>query len=86
MAAQDWHYGRANNGIGGSGDAGPAAKLDNVESWEKSYFANVNGYLQYEIIEGLNVKTVLGGDIRDHQRILIDYLVMILERELLKPS
>ena len=35
MAAQDWHYGRANNGIGGSGDAGPAAKLDNVESWEK---------------------------------------------------
>ena len=31
MAAQDWHYGRANNGIGGSGDAGPAAKLDNVE-------------------------------------------------------
>ena len=32
MAAQDWHYGRANNGIGGSGDAGPAAKLDNVES------------------------------------------------------
>ena len=67
MAAQDWHYGRANNGIGGSGDAGPAAKLDNVESWEKSYFANLNGYLQYEIIDGLNVKTVLGGDIRDTQ-------------------
>ena len=67
MAAQDWHYGRANNGIGGSGDAGPAAKLDNVESWEKSYFANLNGYLQYEIIEGLNVKSVLGGDIRDSQ-------------------
>ena len=67
MAAQDWHYGRANNGIGGSGDAGPAAKLDNVESWEKQYFANLNGYLQYEIIDGLNVKTVLGGDIRDSQ-------------------
>jgi len=67
MAAQDWHYGRANNGIGGSGDAGPAAKLDNTESWEKSYFANLNGYLQYDIIEGLNVKTVLGGDIRDSQ-------------------
>jgi TonB-linked SusC/RagA family outer membrane protein len=67
MAAQDWHYGRANNGIGGSGDAGPAAKLDNVESWEKSYFANLNGYLQYDIAEGLNVKTVLGGDIRDSQ-------------------
>jgi len=67
MAAQDWHYGRANNGIGGSGDAGPAAKLDNVESWEKTFFANVSGYLQYDIIDGLNVKTVLGGDIRDTQ-------------------
>ncbi|EEG42568.1 TonB-dependent receptor plug [Flavobacteria bacterium MS024-3C] len=67
MAAQDWHYGRANNGIGGSGDAGPAAKLDNVESWEKSYFANVNGYLEYTISDDLNVKTVLGGDIRDSQ-------------------
>ena len=67
MAAQDWHYGRANNGIGGSGDAGPAAKLDNTESWQKSFFANVSGYLQYEIIDGLNIKTVLGGDIRDTQ-------------------
>lgn len=67
MAAQDWHYGRANNGIGGSGDAGPAAKLDNVESWEKTYFANASGYLEYNIMEGLNVKTVLGGDIRDTQ-------------------
>jgi TonB-linked SusC/RagA family outer membrane protein len=67
MAAQDWHYGRANNGIGGSGDAGPAAKLDNVESWEKSYFANVSGYLEYAISDDLNVKSVLGGDIRDTQ-------------------
>ena len=67
MAAQDWHYGRANNGIGGSGDAGPAAKLDNVESWAKTFFANVSGYLEYDIIDGLNVKTVLGGDIRDTQ-------------------
>jgi TonB-linked SusC/RagA family outer membrane protein len=67
MAAQDWHYGRADNGIGGSGDAGPAAKLDNVESWEKSYFANVNGYLEYAISDDLNVKSVLGGDIRDTQ-------------------
>ena len=67
MAAQDWHYGRANNGIGGSGDAGPAAKLDNTESWQKSFFANVSGYLQYDIIDGLNIKTVLGGDIRDTQ-------------------
>ncbi|WP_405564531.1 SusC/RagA family TonB-linked outer membrane protein [Polaribacter sp. Asnod6-C07] len=67
MAAQDWHYGRANNGIGGSGDAGPAAKLDNVDSWQKTFFGNVSGYLQYNIIEGLNVKTVLGGDMKDTQ-------------------
>jgi len=67
MAAQDWHYGRANNGIGGSGDAGPAAKLDNVESWEKTFFANVSGYLQYNILDELKLKTVLGGDIRDTQ-------------------
>ncbi|MDA9361006.1 SusC/RagA family TonB-linked outer membrane protein [Flavobacteriaceae bacterium] len=67
MAAQDWHYGRANNGIGGSGDAGPAAKLDNVERWEKTFFANVSGYLQYNILDELKLKTVLGGDIRDTQ-------------------
>ena len=79
MAAQDWHYGRAQNsgsdgfgrrdanGIGGSGDAGPAAKLDNTESWQKTYFGNVSTYLQYSIIDGLNVKTVLGGDMNDTQ-------------------
>ena len=67
MAAQDWHYGRANNGIGGSGDAGPAAKLDNTDTWEKTFFGNVSGYLQYSIIDGLNIKTVLGGDLRDTQ-------------------
>ncbi|USD23963.1 SusC/RagA family TonB-linked outer membrane protein [Flagellimonas marinaquae] len=67
MAAQDWHYGRANNGIGGSGDAGPAAKLDNTERWEKTFFGNVSSYLQYNILDGLNIKTVLGGDLRDTQ-------------------
>lgn len=67
MAAQDWHYGRANNGIGGSGDAGPAAKLDNTERWEKTFFGNVSSYLEYNIMEGLDVKTVLGGDLRDTQ-------------------
>jgi len=67
MAAQDWHYGRANNGIGGSGDAGPAAKLDNTDAWQKTFFGNVSSYLQYQIIDGLNVKTVLGGDLRDTQ-------------------
>ncbi len=67
MAAQDWHYGRANNGIGGSGDAGPAAKLNNTKTWEKTFFGNVSSYLQYSIIDGLNIKTVLGGDFRDTQ-------------------
>ena len=67
MAVQDWHYGRAGNGIGGTGDAGPASKLDNTKRWEKTYFANVNTYLQYSIMDGLNIKTVLGGDFNDTQ-------------------
>ena len=65
MTAQDWHYGRGGNGIGGSGDAGPATKLDNTERYQKTYFGNVNSYLQFEILEGLNLKTVLGADLRD---------------------
>ena len=66
MTAQDWHYGRdRNSGLGGSGDAGPATKLDNTDRWQKTLFGNVSTYLQYEIIDGLNIKTVLGGDIRD---------------------
>ena len=59
--AQDWHYGRSGNGIGGSGDAGPATKLDNTDRFQKTYFGNVNTYLQFNIIDGLNLKTVLGG-------------------------
>ena len=65
MTAQDWHYGRSGNGIGGSGDAGPATKLDNTERFQKTFFGNVSSYLQYEIADGLNVKTVLGGDLND---------------------
>lgn len=65
MTAQDWQYGRSGNGIGGSGDAGPATKLDNTDRYQKTYFGNVSSYLQYEIVEGLNIKTVLGADIRD---------------------
>ena len=65
MTAQDWHYGRSGNGIGGSGDAGPATKLDNTDRWQKTYFGNVTSYLQFNILEGLNIKTVLGADIRD---------------------
>ncbi len=67
MTAQDWHYGRVGNGIGGSGDAGPATKLDNTDRYQKTYFANITGYLQYQIIDGLNIKTVLGGDLNDTQ-------------------
>ncbi|WP_367388830.1 SusC/RagA family TonB-linked outer membrane protein [Lewinella sp. LCG006] len=65
MTAQDWHYGRSGNGIGGSGDAGPATKLDNTDRFQKTFFANISSYLQYNILEGLNVRTVLGGDLRD---------------------
>lgn len=75
--AEDWHYGRSGNGIGGSGDAGPAAKLDNADQWQKTYFANVNTYLQFEIIDGLNIKTVIGGDIRDTQ----DYYHQLLRAD-----
>ncbi|WP_299440796.1 TonB-dependent receptor [uncultured Aquimarina sp.] len=63
----DWHYGRDNNGIGGSGDAGPAQKLDNADAWQKTYFANISSYLQYEIIDGLTIKAVLGGDLNNTQ-------------------
>jgi len=65
MTAQDWHYGRSGNGIGGSGDAGPATKLDNTERYQKTVFGNASAYLQYSIIDGLDLKTVLGGDLRD---------------------
>ena len=77
MTAQDWHYGRANNGIGGSGDAGPATKLDNADRWQKTYFGNLSSYLQMELAEGLNIKTVFGGDLRDTQ----DYYYQGLEAD-----
>jgi len=63
--AQDWHYGRSGNGIGGSGDAGPATKLDNTDRYQKTFFGNASAYLQYSILDGLDIKTVLGGDITD---------------------
>ena len=65
MTAQDWHYGRSGNGIGGSGDAGPATKLDNADLWQKTYFGNISSYLEFAITDGLNIKTVLGADVRD---------------------
>ena len=75
MTAQDWHYGRSGNGIGGSGDAGPATKLDNTDRWQKTFFGNVSSYLQYSITDGLNIRTVLGADIRDTR----DYFHRTLE-------
>ena len=63
--AHDWHYGRERNGIGGTGDSGPAAKFDNARSFQKTYFGNASSYLQYSIIDGLDVKTVLGADLND---------------------
>ncbi|MGA9638098.1 SusC/RagA family TonB-linked outer membrane protein [Flavobacterium sp.] len=65
MPASDWQYGRGNNGIGGTGDNGPALKLDNTKRYQNTYFANVNTYLQYSIIKGLDIKTVLGADLND---------------------
>ncbi len=91
MSAQDWHYGRSNNGIGGSGDAGPATKLDNSLDWEKSYFANVNTYLQYEIIDGLKLKTTFGTDILNteeytHQLLGFDSRARAAETEMDKTN
>ena len=66
-AVHDWHYGRNLNGIGGTGDQGPAAKLDNGKQTERTYFGNVNSYLQFKILDGLNIKTLLGADMNDGQ-------------------
>ncbi|MFC3809790.1 SusC/RagA family TonB-linked outer membrane protein [Lacihabitans lacunae] len=63
----DWHYGRNQNGIGGTGDQGPAAKLDYSDQTEKTIFGNLNSYLQFKIFEGLNIKTILGADMNDGQ-------------------
>ncbi len=65
MTAQDWHYGRSGNGIGGSGDAGPATKLDATNRYQKTLFGNITSYLRFNITEDLNIRTVLGGDIRN---------------------
>lgn len=65
--ANDWHYGRSGNGIGGSGDAGPASKLDNTDASQKTFFGNISTYLQYSIVEGLDIKTVVGGDFSDRR-------------------
>jgi len=63
--ADDWQYGRSGNGIGGSGDAGPATKLDNTDRFQKNVFGNANAFLEFEILDGLSIRGLLGGDIRD---------------------
>ena len=73
----DWQYGRNQNGIGGTGDAGVASKLNDADRYTKTYFANINSYLQYDVADGLNIKTVFGADISDienyyYQGILAD--------------
>lgn len=65
--AWDWHYGRAGNGIGGSSNPGTAALIDNKSNTQEEFFGNINTYLQFEIMDGLNIKTVLGGDYRQNQ-------------------
>ena len=69
MTAQDWHYGRSGNGIGGSGDAGPATKLDNANSFENTLFGNVNAFFEYSIIDGLTIKSMVGADTRITERV-----------------
>ncbi len=61
----DWHYGRNQNGIGGTGDAGVGSKFNESQRYVKTYFANASSYLEYEILEGLNLRTVFGADIQD---------------------
>ncbi len=63
--AHDWHYGREQNGIGGTGDSGPAAKYDNARRTNRTYFGNINSYLEFKIIDGLNLRTVVGADINE---------------------
>ncbi|MFB9055472.1 SusC/RagA family TonB-linked outer membrane protein [Mariniflexile ostreae] len=61
----DWQYGRNLNGIGGTGDAGVGAKFDNSRRYKKTLYGNMSSYLQYEILDGLNVKTIFGADLQD---------------------
>ncbi len=68
----DWQYGRNLNGIGGTGDAGVAAKFDNSRRYKKTYYGNVSSYLEYEIMDGLNVKTIFGADLRDVNEYVYD--------------
>ncbi len=61
----DWQYGRNQNGIGGTGDAGVGSKFNDSQRYVKTYFANASSYLQYDILDGLSIKTIFGADIQD---------------------
>ena len=63
--AHDWHYGGRTGLWGGSSNQGPAAKLLERSRTQRNYFGNVNAYLQFNIIDGLDIKTSIGGDLRD---------------------
>lgn len=80
--AHEWHFNinRTDNiltdsgieirtpvGIGISTDNGAQAKIDGRNRSKTVFFANSNGYFDYEIIEGLNFKTTFGADIEQKQ-------------------
>lgn len=66
----EWHFNRTNvngvaNGIGLSFFNGAQARIENRSMTEETFFGNVNGYLEYEILEGLIFKSTIGADLRD---------------------
>ncbi|MEL7002881.1 MAG: SusC/RagA family TonB-linked outer membrane protein, partial [Bacteroidota bacterium] len=63
--AHDWHYGGRTGLWRGSSNQGPAAKLFERSNTQRNYFGNVNSYLQYSIIDGLDIKTAFGADLSD---------------------
>ena len=66
----EWHFNRTNvagvaNGIGLSFFNGAQARIENRSMTEETFFGNVFGYLDYEILEGLNFKSNMGADMRN---------------------
>jgi TonB-linked SusC/RagA family outer membrane protein len=63
----EWHYnlrgnGEVHYGLGLSNNNSTQSKIDSRNILTTAYFGNVNGYLDYELVEGLNLKVTLGGD------------------------
>ena len=70
--AHERHFnrGRFDNigiGVGLSGDNGSQAKIDGRHNTALTYFGNANGYFDYQIIDGLNLKTTLGADVQQQK-------------------